>query len=102
MLTLTKVDIYIDKVDFFCDNCRHGIYFPYCLVFLYGINDPNRRGFYYVSFNTDTTVVLYACKEVSFSEFMYICYLSHEYVDSLSVEECLNAKTVYNEKGHIH
>ena len=44
-----KVDIHIDRVDFFYDNWHHGINFPYYLVFLHGINDPNRRGFYYAS-----------------------------------------------------
>ena len=99
-----NVDIYIDKVNFFCDDWCQKITFPYYLVFLHGINGPNKRGFYYANFDTDTTVVLYTCREVSsnylrvlFFGFMYVHHFIHEHIDYLSVDECLQAKIVYND-----
>ena len=100
-----NANMHIDKVDFFCNDWCQGIVFPYYyLVFLHGVNDPNRRGFYYASVDTNNTVVLYACKEVPLGclqvfslEFMYIYYDTCTSFDSLSVEECRQAKIAYND-----
>ena len=75
-----NANMHIDKVDFFCNDWNQDIILPhYYLIFLNGVNDPDRRGFYYDSLDTNNTMVLYACKEVPSgclqvlcSEFMYI------------------------------
>ena len=92
--------MHIDEVDFFCNDWNQDIILShYYLVFLHGVNDPDRRGFYYTSLDTNNTMVLYACKEVPSGclqvfclEFMYIFHDTCTNFNFLSVEECRQAK----------
>ena len=97
-----KANMYIDKVDFFYDGGYQGSIFPRYLVFLHGVNDPNKRGFYYASLDINNTVTLYTCEEVPlghlqvlFSEVMYVYHFVHSHFDFLTDEECCRAKIVY-------
>ena len=95
----------IDRIDFFCNNWCQGIVFPYdYLVFLHGVTDPDTRGFYYASLDTNNTVTLYACEEVPVgvlqlfsSQFMYVYHDTCTSFNLLSVEECQQAKLTFND-----
>ena len=100
-----NANMHIDRIDCFCNNRCQGTVFPYdYLVFLHGVTDPDTRGFYYASLDTNNIVTLYACEEVPVgvlqvlsSQFMYVYHDTCPSFNLLAVEECQQAKVTFND-----